>query len=270
MLPAFGGATDIEARPAEDALQALAPKNSLESREANLVVDADDELLPRREDDVHAQLEDFLAQLPEDERGDVVEQLLSRLAGGPREIDQAAATAGLTSLKDEISDREARIEESCEFLLRLLEFCNFAAGAEALLHKFRQKGKLAFDTGSPAAAPTDDSESATPQFLLTRREARLSPSGRTPFPLTATTAVRKCFGRGASLSMDAVAEAFRSNDVGADGIVERRVLTSLLEVAGGFETEKAEQLLQAAIGSANAVRYEDFLRWAFREEAEDG
>eukprot|EP00931_Biecheleriopsis_adriatica_P121846 TRINITY_DN96909_c0_g1_i1.p1 TRINITY_DN96909_c0_g1~~TRINITY_DN96909_c0_g1_i1.p1 ORF type:complete len:290 (-),score=81.11 TRINITY_DN96909_c0_g1_i1:48-917(-) len=283
-LPAFGSGDNEEHAPLASA---EGPEDEAQVGQQPVIADPDDELqtilMHELEDDVQAQVKDFLAQLPAEERQEVIQRTLERLAEQlppPPPVTPAPVLGGhLLDVEVEAEqvelERAERVEESCEFLLRLLAFCSSKEQSQAVLRAWLSQHKtgLAVDPPSPShVSAGDEPESLTPKFLSAMREQRLSPVPRTPATTLAAAEARaaKCFGRGPSagdacgVHLDAVAEAFRAHDANRCGKVEKKVLAGLLKV-GGIADHQVEQLLQAApcVSNPEAVDYEVFLRWAF-------
>lgn len=248
-LPAFGVDSDE-----------VEPVSPIAAEEAALVItSADDELLPRPEDDVEGQVADFLEQLPPGDSHKVVDALLGKA--------EMASGSGLEVVVD---DQSARIEESCEFLLRLLEFCSSAEQRQAVLQAWLRNNPREIPgkkSTSPTAASTD--------FLEVRRLQRLNSNLMTPAVAVSSKAAEgrsKCFGReGGDVpetieEFAPVREAFRSYDQHGCGRIDMVSLAQVLK-AGGLSEIEVSRLLQEAAGvlsASESVDYEAFLEWTFK------
>eukprot|EP00913_Durusdinium_trenchii_P016073 g15107.t1 len=213
-LPSFG--LDDEAAEATEA----EPISPLAIDEA--LID-DDELLPGSalEDDVEGQVECFLETLPVVEAHKVVNSLLES-----------------ASSKGEQSDR---IEESCEFLLRLLEFCPSAEKRQAVLETWLRNNphdKRGKKTFSPATS-TD--------FLELRRIQRLNSNVMTPAVSMRAEALSLCVLGGEE-----------------SGNIDAKCLAKVLRVGGLTDDEIAKLLQGAGVSTDQLVDYEAFLQWMFK------
>ncbi|CAK9036405.1 unnamed protein product [Durusdinium trenchii] len=246
-LPSFG--LDDEAAEATEA----EPISPLAIDEA--LID-DDELLPGSalEDDVEGQVECFLETLPVVEAHKVVNSLL-----------ESASSKGVEETEEEQSDR---IEESCEFLLRLLEFCPSAEKRQAVLETWLRNNphdKRGKKTFSPATS-TD--------FLELRRIQRLNSNVMTPavsMRAEEKSGKPKCFGRGEPgdhlytvYEFAPVQEAFRSHDQQCPGSIDAKCLAKVLRVGGLTDDEIAKLLQGAGVSTDQLVDYEAFLQWMFK------
>mmetsp|Transcript_6113 Transcript_6113/g.12602 ORF Transcript_6113/g.12602 Transcript_6113/m.12602 type:complete len:251 (-) Transcript_6113:105-857(-) len=247
-LPAFGVDGDE-----------VEPVSPIAAEEATLVItSADDELLPRPEDDVEGQVADFLEQLPPGDAHKVVDALLGKA--------EMSSGGGLEVVVD---DQSARIEESCEFLLRLLEFCSSAEQRQAVLQAWLRNNPREIPgkkSTSPTAASTD--------FLEVRRLQRLNSNLMTPAVAVSSKAAdgrSKCFGREGDaletiVEFAPVREAFRSYDQHGCGRIDMASLAQVLK-AGGLSDVEVARLLQEAAGvlsASESVDYEAFLEWTFK------
>jgi len=106
--------------------------------------------LQEKQDDVRVQVKAFLQQLSAKEQKTIVDQLLRRIANG-----EPLSARRLTD----------QVDESCEFLGELLEFCNDTQLAECVLKSTFQSGDLA----------SGDLEGSAQNFLASRRQYRLTP-----------------------------------------------------------------------------------------------
>ncbi|CAJ1371856.1 unnamed protein product [Effrenium voratum] len=230
-LPTFGGDAEVGS-----------PQHEVVSLEA---VDGD-ELLPQPEDDVEGQVADFLDQLPSDAH-EVVERLLAK---DDKHVEP----------DEDLDARSARVEESCEFLLRLLEFCTSAQQRRQVLEKWLRahprEGKVRKKILTP---------SASSDMLELRRMQRLSSNILTPaVALTSQDSKPRCFGRvpeeetGEEVLL--VHEAFRGQ-----GRVELRHLETVL-TGGELSQSQLQMLLEGAEGVSKGavVDCEAFLQWLFK------
>eukprot|EP00434_Breviolum_minutum_P024469 symbB.v1.2.021610.t1/scaffold1868.1/size97867/4 len=263
-LPSFGVAEFVEEPAAEVeplsplAIDEVEPLSPLAIDEA--LVD-DDELLPGPEDDVEGQVECFLETLPVADAHEVVQSLL--------ESPDVPQNKGVMELQ--VDDRSERIEESCEFLLRLLEWCPSVEKRQAVLETWlrnnpqgtNRKGKKTF------------SPSTSSDFLEIRRVQRLNSNVVTPavsMRAEDKSMGKRCFGRGPGEGhhlftlheFAPVQEAFRSYDQQNPGGIDVKCLAKVLRVGGLTEEEIAKLLQGAGLGeTAEPVDYEAFLEWMF-------
>ncbi|CAE8621483.1 unnamed protein product [Polarella glacialis] len=221
-LPSFGGVSSAESletggvQPTTAELFPLSAE-SAGSSHPPVPVPVEDELFDGlARDEVQSQVEGFLAQLPLSERQEVLERLLQQVRG------QRPTTA---------SDQ---VDESCEFLARLLELESGDSGSwEAVLESVLVRCAIlpmdvllpgGVDTGAAPAPGSDDAlghfavetqgdalqeqqqkqqqqqqqqhpGEEAPQFLASRRELRLTPSARTPLGSPGKSG--KCFSSSA-------------------------------------------------------------------------
>ncbi|CAL1137712.1 unnamed protein product [Cladocopium goreaui] len=249
-LPSFGAA-DGEAEVSAEVFEPLSPL-------ALQAVEDDDELLPGPEDDVEGQVECFLETLPTSDAHEVVHSLLE---------SDTPESKGIVELQ--VDDRSERIEESCEFLLRLLEFCPSVEKRQHVLETWLRRNPR---ENHPRKGKKSLSPATSSDFLELRRVQRLNSNVMTPaVSMRAESPGRRCFGRepGEQLftlhEFAPVQEAFRSYDKQCPGSIDTKCLAKVLRVGGLTDDEISKLLQGAGLGvSSEPVDYEAFLEWMFR------